>query len=148
MRVLIRAMLCCVSFRAAHEKSVVPMLLEFRGFLAKRAANALAEMQFCSRLGSVGIREAFPAKVFHLCEKFLELSNTAVSSSIVAALERERDCSDVFAQCHRVWRKSSPASTTWQENMGKRTGGLAGCGKIIVTCRKPNGPQVQVIDNR
>ena len=63
--------------RAAHEKSVVPMLLEFRGFLAKRAANALTELQLCSRLGRVEIREAFPAKVFHLREKFLELSNTA-----------------------------------------------------------------------
>ena len=64
-------------FRAVHEESVVPMLLEFRGFLAKRAANALTELQLCSRLGGVEIREAFSAKVFHLCEEFLELSNTA-----------------------------------------------------------------------
>ena len=62
--------------RAVHEKSVVPMLLEFRGFLAKRAANALTELQFCSRLGRVEIREAFSAKVFHLCEEFLELFDT------------------------------------------------------------------------
>ena len=63
--------------RAAHEKSVVPMLLEFRGFLAKRAANALTELQLRSRLGRVEIREAFSAKVCNLCEEFLELSNTA-----------------------------------------------------------------------
>ena len=64
--------------RAAHEKSVVPMLLEFRGFLAKRAANALTELQLCSRLGRIEIREALSAKVFHLCEEFLEISDTTV----------------------------------------------------------------------
>ena len=63
--------------RAVHEESVVPMLLEFGGLLAKRAANALTELQFCSRLGRVEIREAFLAKVFHLCEEFLELFDTA-----------------------------------------------------------------------
>ena len=63
--------------RAVHEESVVPMLLEFRGFLAERAANALTELQLRSRLGRVEIREAFSAKVFQLCEEFLELSNTA-----------------------------------------------------------------------
>jgi hypothetical protein len=52
------------------------MLLEFRGFLAKRAANALTELQLCPRLGGVEIREALSAKVFHLCEEFLEISNT------------------------------------------------------------------------
>ena len=62
--------------RAAHEKSVVPMLLEFRGFLAKRAANALTELQLCSRLGRVEVRESLSAKVFHLCEEFLEISDT------------------------------------------------------------------------
>ena len=51
------------------------MLLEFRGFLAKRAANALTELQLCSGPGRVEIGEAFSAKVFHLCEEFLELSN-------------------------------------------------------------------------
>ena len=59
--------------RAVHEKSVVPMLLEFRGFLAKRAANALTELQLCSRPARVEIGEAFSAKVFHLREEFLEL---------------------------------------------------------------------------
>jgi hypothetical protein len=29
---------------AVHEEFVVPMLLEFRGLLAKRAANAFAEL--------------------------------------------------------------------------------------------------------
>jgi len=62
--------------RAAHEQFVVPMLLEFRGFLAKRAANALTELQLCSRLSRVKIREALSAKVFHLCEEFLEISDT------------------------------------------------------------------------
>jgi hypothetical protein len=63
---------------AAHEQFVVPMLLEFRGFLAKRAANALTELQLCSRLGRIEIREALSAKVFHLCEEFLEISDTTV----------------------------------------------------------------------
>jgi hypothetical protein len=52
--------------RAIHEKSVAPMLLEFRGFLAKRAANALTELRLCSGPGRVEIGEAFSAKVFHL----------------------------------------------------------------------------------
>jgi hypothetical protein len=52
------------------------MLLEFRGFLAKRAANALTELQLCSRLSRVKIREALSSKVFHLCEEFLEISDT------------------------------------------------------------------------
>ncbi len=62
-------------FRTVHEKSVVPMLLEFRGFLAKREANALTELQLCSGPARVEIGEAFSAKVFHLCEEFLELSD-------------------------------------------------------------------------
>lgn len=61
--------------RAVHEEFVVPMLLEFRGFFAKRAANALAELQLCSGPGRVEIREAFSAKVFHLCEEFMEISD-------------------------------------------------------------------------
>jgi hypothetical protein len=61
--------------RAVHEEFVVPMLLEFRGLLAKRAANALAELQLCSGPGRVEIREAFSAKVFHLCKEFLEASD-------------------------------------------------------------------------
>jgi hypothetical protein len=60
--------------RAVHEKSVVPVLLEFRGFLAKRAANALTELQLCSGPARIEIGETFSAKVFHLCEEFLELS--------------------------------------------------------------------------
>ena len=64
------------TLRAVHEKSVVPMLLEFTGFLAKRAANALAELQLCSRPGRVKIGKAFSAKVFHLCEKFLKVCDT------------------------------------------------------------------------
>jgi hypothetical protein len=61
--------------RAVHEEFVVPMLLEFRGLLAKRAANAFAELQLCSGPGRVEIREAFSAKVFHLCEEFMEISD-------------------------------------------------------------------------
>jgi hypothetical protein len=52
------------------------MLLKFRGFLAKRAANALTELQLCSRLGRIEIREAFSAKIFQLCQEFLELFDT------------------------------------------------------------------------
>ena len=62
--------------RAIHEEFVVPMLLEFRRLLAKRAANALTELQLCSGPGCVEIGEAFSAKVFHLCEEFLEISDT------------------------------------------------------------------------
>lgn len=62
--------------RAVHEEFVVPMLLEFRGLLAKRAADAFAELQLCSGPGCVEIGEAFPANVFHLCEEFLEVSDT------------------------------------------------------------------------
>jgi hypothetical protein len=61
--------------RTVHEEFVVPMLLEFRGLLAKRAANALAKLQLCSGSGRVEIRETFSAKVFHLCEEFLEISD-------------------------------------------------------------------------
>ena len=61
--------------RAAHEKFVVPMFLEFRGLLTKRSANALTELQLCSGPGRVEIGEAFSAKIFHLCEEFLELSD-------------------------------------------------------------------------
>ena len=61
--------------RALHEEFVVPMLLKFRRLFAKRAANALAELQLCSGPGRVEIGEAFPAKVFHLREDFLELSD-------------------------------------------------------------------------
>ncbi len=61
--------------RAAHEESMVPMLLEFRGLLTKRAANALTELQLCSGPGRVEIGEAFSAKIFHLCEEFLELTD-------------------------------------------------------------------------
>lgn len=61
--------------RAAHEESVVPMLLEFRGLLTKRAANALTKLQLCSGPGRVEIGEAFSAKVFYLCKEFLKLSD-------------------------------------------------------------------------
>jgi hypothetical protein len=65
------------TLRGVHEKSVMAMLLELGGFLAKRTANALAELQFGSCPGRVEIGEAFSAQVFHLCEKFLEVSDTA-----------------------------------------------------------------------
>jgi hypothetical protein len=61
--------------RAVHEEFVMPMLLKFRRLLAKRAANALTELQLRSGPGRVKIGEAFTAKVFHLCEKFLEISD-------------------------------------------------------------------------
>ena len=61
--------------RAVHEKSMVPMLLEFRGFLAKRATNTLTELQLCSGPARIEIRKTFSAKVFHLREEFLELSD-------------------------------------------------------------------------
>ena len=60
--------------RAVHEKSVVPMLLEFMRPLAKREANALTELQLSSGPGRVEIGEAFSAKVFQLCEELMELS--------------------------------------------------------------------------
>ena len=60
---------------AVREEFVEPMLLKFRGLFAKRAANTLAELQLCSGPARVEIGEAFPAKVFHLREEFLELSD-------------------------------------------------------------------------
>lgn len=61
--------------RAAHEESMVPMLLEFCGLLSKRAANTLTELQLCSSPGRVEIGKAFSAKIFHLCKEFLKLSD-------------------------------------------------------------------------
>jgi hypothetical protein len=52
---------------------MVPMLLEFRRLLAKRATDALTELQLCSCDCRVDIWEAFPAKVFHLRKEFLEI---------------------------------------------------------------------------
>jgi len=60
--------------RAVHEKSMVAMLLEFWRSLTERASNAFTELQFYPSPGRIEIREAFSAKIFHLCEEFLELS--------------------------------------------------------------------------
>ena len=60
--------------RTVHEKSMVPMLLVFRGLFAKRAADALAELQLCSCYCRIDIWEAFPAKILHLRKEFLEIS--------------------------------------------------------------------------
>jgi hypothetical protein len=60
--------------RTVHEKSIVPMLLVFRGLFAERAADALTELQLCSGYCRVDIRETFPAQVFHLRKKLLEIS--------------------------------------------------------------------------
>lgn len=62
--------------RAVYEKSAVTMLLEFRGFLTKRAANALTNLQLCSGSGRIEIGEALSAKIFHLGEKLLEFSGS------------------------------------------------------------------------
>jgi hypothetical protein len=64
------------TLRGIHEQSVMAMLLELGGFLTKCAANALAELQLCSGSSRVEIGEAFSAKVFDLCEEFLEVSDT------------------------------------------------------------------------
>jgi hypothetical protein len=60
---------------AVREEFVEPMHLKFRGLFSKRAAKALADLQLCSGPGRVEIGEAFSAKVFHLREEFLELSD-------------------------------------------------------------------------
>jgi hypothetical protein len=62
--------------RAVHEEFVMPMLLKFRRLLAKRAANALTELQLRSGPGRVNIGKAFTAKVCHLSEEFLEIPDT------------------------------------------------------------------------
>ena len=54
--------------RAVHEKFVVPVFLEFRGFFSKRAADTLTELQLSSGPGRVEIGETFSTKVSHLCE--------------------------------------------------------------------------------
>jgi hypothetical protein len=64
-------------FGTAHEEFVVPVLLEFRGLLAKCASNAFAELQLCSGPSCIEIGETFSAKVFHLGEEFLELADSA-----------------------------------------------------------------------
>ena len=64
--------------RAVHEEFVVPMLFVLRRLFAKRAANALAELQLCSGSGGIEIGEAFSAEVFHLGEEFLEFSDVTV----------------------------------------------------------------------
>ena len=61
--------------RTVHKKFCVPMLLELRGLFAKRAANALTELQLRSGPARVEIGKAFSAKVFYLCEKFLKVSD-------------------------------------------------------------------------
>ena len=53
---------------------MVPMLLIFRGLLAKRAADALTELRLGSCYCRVEIWEAFSAKIFHLREEFMEIS--------------------------------------------------------------------------
>ena len=60
--------------RTVHEKSMVPILLVFRGLFTERAADALTELQLCSGYCRVDIRETFPAKVLHLRKEFLEIS--------------------------------------------------------------------------
>ena len=60
---------------AVRKKFGVPMLLEFRGLFAKRATNALTELQLRSGSARVEVGKAFSAKVFHLCEEFLEVSD-------------------------------------------------------------------------
>ncbi|HSQ52509.1 MAG TPA: hypothetical protein VLL94_14755 [Nitrospiraceae bacterium] len=59
---------------AVHEKSVVAMLLEFWRFLTERASNAFTELRLYPSPGRIEIRKAFSAKIFHLCEEFMELS--------------------------------------------------------------------------
>jgi hypothetical protein len=53
------------------------MLLEFRRLLAKRATDALTELQLCSCYCRVDIWEAFSAEVFHLRKEFLEIPDAA-----------------------------------------------------------------------
>jgi hypothetical protein len=55
---------------------VVTVLLEFWRFFAKRAADTFAKLQLCPSPGRVEIRKPFSAYIFHLCEKFLKLSDT------------------------------------------------------------------------
>ena len=108
--------------RGVHEKPVMTMLLEFRGSLTKRATNAFTKLQLCPSPGRVKIRETLSAKVFHLCEEFLELlsATSELFNRGRFGPRARRFC--YFCSCHRIWGKSSPAFTTWQENMGKQTG--------------------------
>jgi len=50
------------------------MLLEFWRFFTERASNAFTELQLDPRPGRIEIRKAFSAKIFHLCEEFMELA--------------------------------------------------------------------------
>lgn len=53
---------------------MVTMLLVFRRLLAKRATDALTDLQLRSCYCRVDIRETFSAKVLHLRKEFLEIS--------------------------------------------------------------------------
>ena len=89
-------------FGAVHEEFVVPMLLEFRGLLAKRAANALTELQLCSGPGRVEIGEAFSAKVSHLCEEFLEISDATGELFNRGSFGPQAGLFCCFYSCHEV----------------------------------------------
>lgn len=115
------------------------MLLEFQGLFAKRAVNALTELQLCSGPGRVDIGEAFSAKVFHLCEEFLELSDATGELFNRGSFGPRTGLFWCFCSCHGVWEKSSPASTRWQENTGKRTGALEASGGRTMCLRHVTG---------
>jgi hypothetical protein len=118
-------------FGTAHEEFVVPVLLEFLGLLAKCASNAFAELQLCSGPSCIEIGETFSAKVFHLGEEFLELADAASKVFDRGGFGSGAGVFGCFCSCHGVWEKSSPASTTWQENMGKRAGTPVEAGRCV-----------------
>ena len=98
----------------------MPVLLEFRGFFAKGATDALTKLQLCSGPARVEIGEAFSAKVFHLREEFLEVSNSTSELFYRGNFGPRSRLFRCLCSCHGVWEKSSPGFATWQENMGKR----------------------------
>src|SRR5205085_9351468 len=90
------------------------------GFFAKGATDTLTKLLLCSGPGRVEIGEAFSAKVLHLREKFLEVSNSTSELFYRGSFGPHARLFRCLCSCHGMWEKSSPGFATWQENMGKR----------------------------
>jgi hypothetical protein len=109
----------------------VPVLLEFRGFFTKGSTDTLTKLQLCSGPGRVEIGEAFSAKVLHLREEFLEVSNSTSELFYRGSFGPHARLFRCLCSCHGMWEKSSSGFATWQENMGKRAARLTSLEEAI-----------------
>jgi hypothetical protein len=96
----------------------VPVLLEFRRFLTKGATDALTKLQLCSGPGRVEIGEAFSAKVLHLREEFLEVSNSTSELFYRGSFGPHARLFRCLCSCHGMWESLAQASQrgkkTWE----------------------------------